>query len=163
MMFPGSSAPCSRMEIQSSISTCPCPTTQHYSMTKSREMVEPSGYRHTLATATTNERCSHWLVSMSNTASLAPKSRSSGAKRRAGHRNQRSSATHRPRSGRPSRQLLSPSLHVPHIEEGLLDRFRDRGFGSPLLPGLTDEHPVCSPSTGGAAIRLPRCARASPV
>src|SRR5215211_603026 len=161
-MSPGSVAPCSRMEIQPSISTCPYPTTQHCSMTRRPETVEPSGYQHTLATATTNVRCSHWLVSMSNTASRAPRSRSSGAKRRVGHQNRRSSATYKPKSERLSHRLLLPSLHVPHIEKCLPNRLRDHGFGSPLLPRLTDEHHISSLSIG-AAIRLPRCTRASPV
>src|SRR5215217_1396494 len=61
---------------------------------------------------------------MWNTANRAPRSRSCGVKKVAVHRNRRSSATCKPRSGRLLHLPLSPSLHALHTERALPNRRR---------------------------------------
>src|SRR5215210_217798 len=86
---------------------------------------------------------------MWNTANRAPRSRSCGVKKVAGHRNRRSSATCKPRSGRLLHPPLSPSSHALHTEGALPNRRRWAEVRSPLLSGVGRE------AVGGFSANLP--------
>src|SRR5215208_2518316 len=132
-----------------SISTYPCLTTQRSNTTGCRKTAGRSGYRRTPVIATMSARCSRWPVSTWNTANRAPKSRSCGVKKVAVHRNRRSSATCKPRSGRLLHLPLSPSLHALHTEGALPNRRRWADVRSSLLSGVEREF------VGAFSVNLP--------